>query len=80
MMFGQFQVQKAALGAKVLKLNKDKGWLIPPPLHHYKAEDFSLFGNGTKEIEFIFWKGVSPPHLYITVVSNYKNGGYVDDE
>lgn len=39
MMFGQFHVQKAALGAKVLKLNKDKGWLIPPPLHHYKAED-----------------------------------------
>lgn len=40
MMFGQFHVQKVALGAKILKLNKDKGWLIPPPLHHYKAEDF----------------------------------------
>lgn len=39
MMFGQFHVQKAALGAKVLRLNKEKGWLIPPPLHHYKAED-----------------------------------------
>ncbi|NEU30693.1 DUF3231 family protein [bacterium LRH843] len=39
MMFGQFHVQMAALGAKVLRLNKEKGWLIPPPLHHYKAED-----------------------------------------
>ncbi|WP_232698598.1 phage terminase small subunit [Brevibacillus daliensis] len=28
-----------ALGAKVLRLNKEKGWLIPPPLHHNKAED-----------------------------------------
>ncbi|MFE8699900.1 DUF3231 family protein [Cytobacillus sp. FJAT-54145] len=39
MMFGQFHVQKATLGAKVLRLNKEKGWLIPPPLHHSKAED-----------------------------------------
>ncbi|TWL41701.1 hypothetical protein CHCC15381_3870 [Bacillus paralicheniformis] len=39
MMFGQFHVQKAALGAKVLRLNKEKGWLIPPPLHLSKAED-----------------------------------------
>ncbi|WP_428912180.1 DUF3231 family protein [Niallia sp. Krafla_26] len=39
MMFGQFHVQKAVLGAKVLRLNKEKGWLVPPPLHHYKAED-----------------------------------------
>ncbi|MHA6252546.1 DUF3231 family protein [Oceanobacillus sp. CAU 1775] len=33
MMFGQFHMQKAQLGAKALKLNKAKGWLIPPPLH-----------------------------------------------
>lgn len=39
MMFGQFHMQKATLGGKVLRLNKEKGWLIPPPLHHYKAED-----------------------------------------
>jgi hypothetical protein len=39
MMFGQFHVQKAALGAKVLRLNKEKGWLIPPPLHQNKSED-----------------------------------------
>ncbi|KAA6449731.1 DUF3231 family protein [Bacillus swezeyi] len=39
MMFGQFHVQKVALGAKVLRLNKEKGWLIPPPLHHSKSEN-----------------------------------------
>lgn len=33
MMFGQFHMQKAALGLKILRLNKEKGWLIPPPLH-----------------------------------------------
>ncbi|TCT15986.1 uncharacterized protein DUF3231 [Melghiribacillus thermohalophilus] len=33
MMFGQFHTQKAAIGAKVLRLNKEKGWLVPPPLH-----------------------------------------------
>ena len=38
MMFGQFHAQKAVLGAKVLRLNKDKGWLIPPPLHFNKTE------------------------------------------
>lgn len=32
-MFGRFHVSKAALGLKVLRLNKEKGWLIPPPLH-----------------------------------------------
>ncbi|SFA84997.1 Protein of unknown function [Lentibacillus halodurans] len=39
MMFGQFHTQKATLGAKVLRLNKEKGWLVPPPLHQSKAED-----------------------------------------
>ncbi len=39
MMFGQFHVQKAALGAKVLRLNKEKGWLVPPPLHHSRSAD-----------------------------------------
>ncbi|MEK3886087.1 DUF3231 family protein [Bacillus sp. FSL K6-3431] len=33
MMFGQIHMQKASLGAKMLRLNKEKGWLIPPPLH-----------------------------------------------
>lgn len=39
MMFGQFHLQKVALGAKVLRLNKEKGWLIPPPLHYSESKD-----------------------------------------
>jgi hypothetical protein len=39
LMFGQIHAQKAALGAKVLRLNKEKGWLIPPPLHLNKTGD-----------------------------------------
>ncbi len=38
MMFGQMHTQKAAFGAKVLRLNKEKGWLVPPPLHQYTAD------------------------------------------
>ncbi|MGM8212196.1 DUF3231 family protein [Virgibacillus sp. W0430] len=33
LLFGQFHVNKAQFGVKVLKLNKEKGWLVPPPLH-----------------------------------------------
>ncbi|WP_042224691.1 DUF3231 family protein [Oceanobacillus manasiensis] len=39
MMFGQFHMNKAALGSKFLKLNKDKGWLVPPPLHQAPIEE-----------------------------------------
>ena len=39
MMYGQFHSQKAALGAKALRLNKEKGWLIPPPLHLNRQGD-----------------------------------------
>ncbi len=39
MMFGQLHTQKATLGGKVLRLNKEKGWLVPPPLHLNKADD-----------------------------------------
>lgn len=39
MMFGQFHTQKATIAAKALRLSKEKGWVIPPPLHHSKAED-----------------------------------------
>lgn len=35
-LFGQFHVNKSMFGAKVLKLNKEKGWLVPPPLHFNK--------------------------------------------
>ncbi|AYC30516.1 DUF3231 family protein [Paenisporosarcina cavernae] len=33
MMFGQFHAAKALMGAKVLRLTKEKGWVVPPPLH-----------------------------------------------
>ncbi|CAM3180123.1 DUF3231 domain-containing protein [Filibacter tadaridae] len=33
MMFGKFHTERAMYGAKLLKLNKDKGWIVPPPLH-----------------------------------------------
>lgn len=33
LMYGQFHMAKAQLGAKLLRLNKNKGWLVPPPLH-----------------------------------------------
>ncbi|MUV38223.1 uncharacterized protein JNUCC1_02059 [Lentibacillus sp. JNUCC-1] len=33
MMYGEFHMKKAQMGAKLLKMNKEKGWLIPPPLH-----------------------------------------------
>ncbi|SOC02690.1 uncharacterized protein DUF3231 [Ureibacillus xyleni] len=32
-MYGQFHMAKAQLGAKLLRLNKARGWLVPPPLH-----------------------------------------------
>lgn len=39
MMFGQFHTQKAALGAKSLRLMKEKGWLVTPPLHQSKIDN-----------------------------------------
>lgn len=33
MMFGQFHTTKAQYGVRLLRINKEKGWLIPPPLH-----------------------------------------------
>ena len=39
MMYGQFHLAKAQFGLKMLRLNKEKGWLIPPPLHINKAEN-----------------------------------------
>ncbi|MGJ7921522.1 DUF3231 family protein [Neobacillus sp. LXY-4] len=38
MMFGLFHTAKMQLGGKFLRLNKEKGWLIPPPLHLNTAE------------------------------------------
>lgn len=32
MMFGKYHAERALFGVKLLRLNKDKGWVIPPPL------------------------------------------------
>ncbi len=37
-MFAQFHNQKLQIGASILKLNKEKGWLILPPLHSGNKE------------------------------------------
>ncbi|ASN06455.1 DUF3231 family protein [Virgibacillus necropolis] len=39
MMFGQFHNKKVQMGGKLLQLNKEKGWLIPPPLHVNKTKE-----------------------------------------
>lgn len=33
MMFGQFHTRKAQAGVNLMRLQKEKGWLVPPPLH-----------------------------------------------
>jgi Protein of unknown function (DUF3231) len=37
-MYGQFHLGKAQFGAKMLKLHKEKAWLIHPPLHLNKTK------------------------------------------
>jgi hypothetical protein len=39
LLFGKFHGKKAVLGGKFLRLNKEKGWLVPPPLHLQPKED-----------------------------------------
>jgi hypothetical protein len=33
LLFGKFHLSKAQFAARLLRINKEKGWLIPPPLH-----------------------------------------------
>ncbi|MFB4169574.1 DUF3231 family protein [Virgibacillus sp. JSM 102003] len=33
MLFGQYHMNKSQASAKALRLNKEKGWLMTPPLH-----------------------------------------------
>ncbi len=33
MLFGQFHTTKATYTGRLLRMNKQKGWLVPPPLH-----------------------------------------------
>jgi len=37
-MFGQFHATKAQFGARILRMNKEKGWLVVPPLHMQAPE------------------------------------------
>ena len=37
-MFAQFHAKKVQFGATLLRLNKEKGWLVPPPLHVVQSE------------------------------------------
>ncbi|MDO9574603.1 MAG: DUF3231 family protein, partial [Candidatus Contubernalis sp.] len=37
-MFGQFHMNKAQYGLRLLRLNKDKGWMVIPPLHERVPE------------------------------------------
>jgi hypothetical protein len=37
-LFAKYHAQKAVIGLKVLRLSKEKGWLIPPPLEIRKPE------------------------------------------
>lgn len=38
MMFGKYHTERALFGAKLLRLNKEKGWIIPPPLQMKKGK------------------------------------------
>lgn len=42
LLFGKYHGQKMTLGAKVLRLNKEKGWLIPPPLQVKRPEPVTV--------------------------------------
>ncbi|KXH83844.1 DUF3231 family protein [Sporosarcina sp. HYO08] len=33
MMFGKYHMERAKFGLKALRLAKEKGWVVPPPLH-----------------------------------------------
>jgi len=37
-LFGKYHVTKAAIDLKMLRTSKEKGWLIPPPLHIKRPE------------------------------------------
>jgi hypothetical protein len=38
MLFGKYHATKAAFGLRILRLNKERGWLIPPPLQITRPE------------------------------------------
>lgn len=38
LMFAQFHTRRVQYGGTLLRLNKEKGWLVPPPLHQEQPE------------------------------------------
>ncbi|MEC0240896.1 DUF3231 family protein [Paenibacillus dokdonensis] len=38
-LFAKYHLTKAALGLRILHMNKEKGWLIPPPLQVKRPEE-----------------------------------------
>lgn len=38
MLFGQFHTAKAQFSSRLLRITKEKGWLVPPPLHQPTPE------------------------------------------
>jgi len=38
-LFAKYHTEKAAIGLSVLRLSKEKGWLVPPPLQIKRAEE-----------------------------------------
>jgi Protein of unknown function (DUF3231). len=41
-LFAKFHAAKAQLGLRALRLNKEKGWLIPPPLEIERTEEVTV--------------------------------------
>ncbi len=37
-LFAKYHMTKAAIGLKILKMSKEKGWLVPPPLQVMRPE------------------------------------------
>ncbi|WP_152394302.1 DUF3231 family protein [Paenibacillus guangzhouensis] len=38
-LFAKYHLTKTALGGRILQMNKEKGWLIPPPLQIKRPEE-----------------------------------------
>ncbi len=41
-LFMKYHAAKAALGTRALRMNKEKGWLVPPPLQVHRAEPITV--------------------------------------
>lgn len=37
-LYAKYHATRMSIGLKILEMNKDKGWLVPPPLHVNRPE------------------------------------------